>query len=118
MTNKDLKSIFSTNLRNKLSAKQRTQKELAKYLNTSETSVSHWVNGTILPRPNTVDKIATFCGCSVDELMTDQTKTVALAPSDIIADTIIERPMLMSLFLVASKASDEKIQECIEVLKK
>lgn len=115
---KDIKTVFSTNLRNRLAAKRSSQKELAKFVDVSETSVSHWINGTILPRPNTVDKIALFLGCSSDELMTDQSKTGTVAPEDIIADAIIERPILMSLFLVASKVSDEKIEECIEVLKK
>lgn len=118
MSNNDIKTVFSTNLRNKLMARRNTQKELARYLDTSETSVSHWINGTILPRPKTIDRIAQFLCCSTDELMTDHSKTVELKPTDIIAEAISERPLLMTLFLVADKASDEKIRECIEVLKK
>ena len=118
MANNDIRTIFSSNLRNKLMARNNTQKELARFLGTSETSVSHWINGTMLPRPATIDRIAQFLCCSSDDLMTDHTKTGELTPADIIAEAINERPLLMTLFLVADKASDEKIRDCIEVLKK
>lgn len=115
---KDIKSIFSHNLRNKLIAKNKTQAQLAKYLGVSQTSVSLWCNGETMPRSNMVDRIAAFLVCPTDELMTDHSKTIELAPEDIIAEELRDNPRLFRLMFYASKLSNEELDELIERAKK
>lgn len=115
---KDIKTIFSENLRDKLIAKNRTQAQLAKFLGVSQTSVSHWCNGEVMPRSNMVDRIAAFLVCSSDELMTDHTKEVELAPEDIIAEELRENPRLFRLMMYASRLSNEELDELIARAKK
>ncbi len=111
------KEIFSENLRNKLFAKNKNQAQLAKFAGVSQTSVSHWVNGEIMPRPKMVDKICVFLNCSPDELMTDHSKPIEYAPEDVIAEQLHERPMLMRLMMFAMKLSDEEIDKLIKEIK-
>lgn len=115
---KDIKSVFSVNLRNKLAAKNKTQAQLAKFLGVSQTSVSLWCNGEVLPRSTMIDKIADFFMCSADELTTDHSKTVGLAPEDIIAEELRESPRLFKLMMYASRLSDNEIDELIARIKK
>ncbi len=115
---KTVKEIFSTNLRNRLYEKNKTQAQLAKYVGVSQTSVSHWINGEILPRPKMIDKICDFLICTSDDLMTDHSKSVELAPVDIIAEEIQSNPLLMRLMLYAMKLSDEELTALLERIKK
>ena len=110
------KEIFARNLKNMLEARRKNQSDLARFLKMTPTAVSRWTNAEVLPRPSTIDRICGYLVCSAEDLMTDHTKTVAYAPQDIIADAIVERPLLMQLFLMADKASDDAILRCIQIL--
>ena len=114
----DIREIFATNLRNRLYAKNRKNADLARFCGVSQTSVSHWINGMILPRPKMIDKIALYLGCTSDDLMTDNSKTVQLMPEDILAQEIKDRPLLFQLMFYASKLSDSELQDLIKGLKK
>ena len=106
--------IFGINLRNMLIAKNKSQAALAKYVGVSQTSVSHWVNGTKLPRPKTIDKICAFLNCDTDYLMTDHSKPVELAPEDIIAEELRNNPKLMRLMFQCMKLSSDQLDILIE----
>ena len=110
------KEIFARNLKNMLEARRKNQSDLARFLKMTPTAVSRWTNAEVLPRPSTIDRICGYLVCSGEDLMTDHTKTVAYAPQDIIADAIVERPLLMQLFLMADKAGDDAILRCIQIL--
>lgn len=112
---KPIKETFAENLRLMLKAEQKTQGDLAKAVGVSQTSVSHWVNAEILPRPKTVDDICKYLGCTVDYLMADQNKEVELAPEDIIAEEIHDNPHLMRLMLNAMKLTDEQIDKLTKI---
>ena len=88
---KTMNEIFSENLRNMLYMKGRTQAELAKGVKVTETSVSKWMNGLTVPRPNMVDSICLYLHCTREDLMIDHTKTVAIAPVDVLAEAMHER---------------------------
>lgn len=118
MRTRPTKEVFAENLRNLLIAKNKKQVDLAKYLNTTKATVTHWVNGENVPRMETIDRICTFLGCTPEQLTTDHTQIAIPAPADVLAEEIIARPILFQMFMLAMKASDEKLQECIEVLKK
>lgn len=118
METKDIKTIFSENLRNKLIAKNKTQAQLAKAVGVSQTTVSFWVNGEKMPRSNMIDKICQYLVCSSDELLTDQNKPVELLPEDIIAEEIRNNPRLFRLMFYAANLSDAELDELIARVKK
>lgn len=108
------KEIFATNLRNLLYAKNKTQSELARGLNTSPTTVSHWVNGEMLPRSNMIDRICQYLSTTPDYIMTDHSKPATMLPQDIIAEEIENNPRLMRLFFYYMKLSDAELDKEIE----
>ncbi len=108
--------IFAQNLKNALYKKNKSQSDLARFLNVTPTTVSRWTNGEAMPRANMIDRICNYLLCTTEDLMTDHSKVVTLAPADVIADAIVERPLLMQLFLMADKADDDAIYKCIQML--
>ena len=112
------KELFGYNLRNQLEAKRKTQADLARFLDKTPTSVSRWVNGESLPRPDMLDRICVFLMCSAEDLMTDHTKTVVLAPEDVLAEELHERPRLFRLMFYASKMDDDNLDALIQIAEK
>ena len=50
-----------------------TQREVAKILGVSEGAVSKWENGLTKPRASKLPAIATLYGCTIDDLLDDDT---------------------------------------------
>jgi len=115
---KSTQQIFSENLRNLLEQKNKTQRDLAKFIPTTEATVSRWVNGTVMPRYKMIDRTCQFLMCSPEDLMLDKDKTVTLLPEDVVADELRDRPLLFRLMIVAMRADDESIRDAITLLKK
>lgn len=46
-----------------------TQKEVARILNVSNTTISMWETGDTLPRADMLPKIAALYGCTIDDLL-------------------------------------------------
>lgn len=113
---KTSKDIFAHNLKVLLEKKHKNQSDLARFLKVTPTTVSRWTNAEMLPRSTMIDRICTYLVCTTEDLMTDHTRTATLLPEDIIADAIVERPLLMQLFLMADKADDDAIYKCMEIL--
>ena len=111
---KTMNEIFSHNLRNMLYAKNRTQVELAKAVNVSETSVSHWVNGDVVPRPKKVDEICAYLKCAREELTSEREQVAELAPEDVMAEELRENPKLFRLMIYAMRLSEESLDELIK----
>ena len=118
MRTRPTKEVFAENLRDLLIARNKKQVDLAKYLGTTKATVTHWVNGENVPRMETIDRICIFLHCTADDLTKDHTQVVVPEPAEILADEIMKRPALFQMFMLALKADDATIQECIEVLKK
>lgn len=118
METKTMNAIFSENLRNRLYLKRMTQGELAKKLGVSEASVSKWCLGDAMPRPKKIDQICVLLGCNIEDLTTDHTREVELAPEDVIAEEIRENPRLFKLMMYASHLSNAEIDELIARIKK
>ena len=53
--------------------KQLTQKELAILMNVDQTAVSQWETGESLPRADKLPQLAKILGCTVDELLMNET---------------------------------------------
>ena len=52
-----------------------TQRVVASALGLKQTTVSMWENGTNMPRAETLPKIASLYGCSIDDLLGHEPKT-------------------------------------------
>lgn len=115
---KTMKEIFSENLRNQLYLKRMSQSELAKKLNITEASVSKWVQGVTTPRSKKIDEICTVLRCTIDDLTVDHSRTVELAPEDVMAEELRENPRLFKLLFYASKLSDDELDDLIARIKK
>ena len=118
---RQMNEIFSENLRNTLYMKGRTQADLAKAVKVSETSVSNWVNGVAVPRPKMVDAICAYLVCKREDLMLDHSKKVMIAPEDILAAEMQNRPELYNIFsmILQMNSSDvEMIAQLCERLSK
>lgn len=113
METKTMHAIFSENLRNQLYLKRMTQADLAKKVGVSEASVSKWCLGEAVPRAKKIDQICILLGCNIEDLTTDHTKTVEIAPEDVIAEEIRNNPKLFRLMMYASRLSDKEIDELI-----
>ena len=57
----------------------KTVKEVANYLGVSEAAVYQYDSGIYTPRPDKLVKLAKFYGCTVDELLSEDT---AILPSE------------------------------------
>lgn len=113
---KTSQEIFSLNLTNLLIAKNKTQAQLAKYLDTTPTTVSKWVNGKAMPRAKMLDSICRFLVCTQEDLMTDHSKPVPMLPQDIIAEEIENDPKLMRIMFLCIKMTEEEKDKLIERL--
>lgn len=60
---------FGTNLQRMLHRKGVTQGYLAKELNTTDTMISRYVNGAIIPSVYKVCQIANIIGCDISDLV-------------------------------------------------
>lgn len=115
---KTSQEIFTLNFNNLMIAKQKTQAELAKYLDTTPTTVSKWANGKTMPRAKMLDGICRFLVCSQEDLMADHSKVATLLPQDIIAEEIENNPKLMRLMFYFMKLSDEELDKELERISK
>ncbi len=61
--------IFSTRLKELLTNKKITQKELAAYLNTTEATISRYLKGTQLPRYDMIQAICDYFSVSTDYIL-------------------------------------------------
>lgn len=113
---KTSQEIFSQNLNNMLIAKKKTQSDLARYLDTTPTTVSKWALGKAMPRPKMLDGICRFLVCTQEDLMTDHSKTVVMLPQDIIAEEIENDPRLMRIMFYCMKMTETEKDNLIERL--
>ena len=111
---KTSQEIFSQNLNNLLIAKRKTQSDLARFLDTTPTTVSKWANGKAMPRAKMLDGICRFLVCTQEDLMTDHSKVAVMLPQDILAEEIENNPRLMRLMFYFMKLSDEELDKEIE----
>lgn len=69
---------FAHNLSVYLALRNRSQKELAKYVGVSGTTVTNWVRGYKMPRMDKIDKICQFLTINRDDLLSEQNPPVSI----------------------------------------
>ena len=52
-----------------------TQREVAKVIGVKESAVSKWERGLSKPRADKLPQLAKLYGCSIEELLADQTES-------------------------------------------
>ena len=67
----DINKEIGQRLSKRLAMSGKTQADLAAYMNTSQASVSNWVNGVKLPRMDKIDRICEFIGCSRSDIVVE-----------------------------------------------
>ena len=65
----DINKEIGERLSKRLAMSGKTQADLAAYMNTSQASVSNWVNGVKLPRMDKIDRICEFIGCNRSDIL-------------------------------------------------
>lgn len=67
-----IRRIFAYNLGVYLSLRNYSQKNLAKYLGVSGTTVTNWIKGYKMPRMDKIDKICQFLSIDRNQLLSDK----------------------------------------------
>ena len=73
-----IRRTFAHNLSVYLALRNRSQKELAKYVGVSGTTVTNWVRGYKMPRMDKIDKICQFLTINRDNLLSEQNPPVSI----------------------------------------
>lgn len=115
-TMKTTKEIFAENLRDMLYARNKKQSDLKRFCKVTDASVSRWATGESMPRSDMMDKICVFLHCTPEDLLTDKTKTVELAPEDVIAEEIHNNPRLFRLMMYATRLTDDQLDKIISIV--
>lgn len=68
----DFKHVFAKNLRNQLARHNKLQSDLVNDLGLNKSTVSTWINGTKMPRMNTVEQLAAYFGIEKSDLIEDK----------------------------------------------
>ena len=69
MSEKELKEIFSANLRRLLLEHDKSQADLRRYMGVSSATASDWCNGKKIPRADKLQSICTWLQCDMSELL-------------------------------------------------
>lgn len=69
MSEKELKEIFSANLRRLLYEHDKSQADLRRYMGVSSATASDWCNGKKIPRADKLQSICTWLHCDMSELL-------------------------------------------------
>lgn len=69
MNEKNLNEYIANRIRYYLQQQNKSQQELAEYMEVSQATVSNWCNGIKIPRMNKIDKIVDFFGVRRSDLM-------------------------------------------------
>ncbi|WP_370838023.1 helix-turn-helix domain-containing protein [Megasphaera sp.] len=73
-----IRRTFAHNLSVYLALRNRSQKELAKYVGVSGTTVTNWVREYKMPRMDKIDKICQFLTINRDDLLSEQNPPVSI----------------------------------------
>lgn len=65
----DIKKMFSTNLKQIMLDRSKTQSDLVKDLNLRQATVSDWLNGKKYPRMDKVELLAKYFNVSINDLI-------------------------------------------------
>lgn len=82
MSEKELNKIIADNITRQMELNNRTQLELAEYMNVSQATVSNWCKGVKMPRMSKIDMICKFFDINCSDLMNDSSSQPELNKRD------------------------------------
>ena len=82
MSEKELNKIIADNITRQMELNNRTQLELAEYMNVSQATVSNWCKGVKMPRMSKIDMICKFFDINRSDLMNDSSSQPELNKRD------------------------------------
>ena len=109
MSNLGNKEIFSANLVFYLEKKQVMQKDLAKYLGVSQSSITDWIKKRTYPRMDKLQLTAQFFGIEITDLVEPRNK-VSATTNKTVSD---KEQLVLDLF---HKVPDEKKDFLIKMI--
>lgn len=117
----EAKEVFARNLSNLLQSTDRTQAELAAYVNVAPPTITDWKKGRKMPRMDRIERIAKFFHVSTDLLLgnTDAQKNDGLPDLNARDERQIERDLedMMHSVSTAAYEGDTDAQEDVEAFK-
>lgn len=75
MSEKELKEIFSANLRRLLDEHDKSQAHLRRYMGVSSATASDWCNGKKIPRADKLQAICIWLNCEMSDLLGEYKNT-------------------------------------------
>ena len=105
---------FCDNLKNLRIANKMTQIELAKALNTSQSSITAWENQTREPDFDTIRKIAEYFNVTMASLLPSD-DTIDESFGNSIASVMVNRPKLYQIFETAKFLPDSDLDTILSV---
>ncbi len=82
MSEHELNNIIAKNISMQLVLHNKTQLDLAEYMNVSQATVSNWCKGIKMPRMNKVDMICEFFSINRSDLLNDSDSKNSLTKKD------------------------------------
>lgn len=115
MSEQEINIIIAENITRHLNRCNKSQADLAEYMNVSQATVSNWCKGVKLPRMDKIDKICDFFNIHRSELMNGK-EEVKHPPYYInddareLAQFMFENPEYKVLFDASRKVKKEDIE--------
>jgi transcriptional regulator with XRE-family HTH domain len=121
MSTREYARIVSRNLRRIASDQNKSQAEIARDLRLNKATVSSWMNGTRVPRMESIDLLCHYFNVSRADIMEDVGKTQHLEhytdpETAEIAQEIFDDSYLHALFRAARGSKPEDVQMVTEML--
>ena len=102
----DINKEIGERLARRLAIAGKSQVDLAVYMNTSQASVSNWVNGVKIPRMDKIDKICEFLKCNRSDLLLETHN-----PAETMKD---QEKRLLYYYSLLSEANKEKVDDIVK----
>lgn len=116
----NIQAIFSKNLNKLLNEHNKTQLELANYLNVSNTTVNNWSKGYNTPRMDKIDRICAFFRIQREDLLSDETAETYYINEETaqVAQELFENKDLRMLFDAAKDSKPQDLLMAAEMLRR
>lgn len=105
-------SVFSENFKEQLKLNKISQRDLAKHLNVTPSTLNGWVNGTRQPDFDMVKKIAIYLNVTTDFLLGHEKKE----PAELTTDSVMYELKKRGLYDKLNSMSDDDRQAVLATL--
>lgn len=120
-----LSETFGKRLRALREQRGLRQEDIGKVINVGKSAVSQWESGARIPDLETVNRLSSYFGVSVDYLLGrtdsreapqyDKIKTSADEVTELL-ETLHKRPEMKMLFSITKNATKEDIEKAVKII--